>query len=310
MLQRSIIPLVIALIIGGGLYAWIYTQNRFEVPPSGMYLGTISDFLSEESTPLLVQVAEDKRGLLVWVSRKGFAPIQKSLAEEMWIEPITFQSDEGQVEIISKYASNSLNGTIYISLSNARGNFTLSRFPEQSTNSETLSLSKGMLTTRSELEALYSKIKENKERQEAAKSEIDRLTGFLNDGELLRGSAQKRLSEERQKLAEARKLLAEQQAEVKKLDRQVELAYRVTGMGRLVSLARESLERERRWQESLLRVGTADIPPEVLEQSAKAERILEMKRLIDSENERIYELLHPEEFINQPEAAENTDENE
>ena len=95
---------------------------------------------------------------------------------------------------------------------------------------------------------------------------------------------------------------------MKKLDRQVELAYRVTGMGRLVSLARESLEREGRWQESMLRVGSADIPPEVLEQSAKAERILEIKRLIDSENTRIYDLLHPQEDIPQTPPEEVTHE--
>lgn len=303
MLQRTILPLALALIVGGILYAWIYSQNRFEIPPPGMYLGAIEGLHAEESTPLLVEVSSDKKGLLIWVARKGFSPVQKPLNDESWIEPITFQSEEGPTEVISQQSGNIISGSIFISSTNARGNFTLTKFPEQTTDSETLSLAKGMLTVRSELESIYSKIKENKERQSAANAEIERLTGFLNDGELLRGSAQKRLSEERQKLSEKRKILNAEQAEVKKLDRQVELAYRVTGMGRLVSLARESLERERRWQESLLRVGTADIPPEVLEQSVKAERILEIKRLIDSENERIYDLLHPEEIA--PQAQED-----
>ena len=286
--------LIALLAIIGGVYFWISSSNEFEVPAPGLYVGSLEG-LFPHSVSMLVSRRNETSPIQVIIAKKGFDPLTIQPIEIHG--PLKFSSDEGKIEITSSFNTHEMRGKAYIEGSNS-GSFVLTLQPNntQPLDGVLIADTKIWLTSNKELETVESFITTGRQRVMNASREIERLGGFLNDGDLLRGNAQRRLQQERLSLEKVKSEVENKQQEAKRLSRQVELAYRVTGMGRLVSLARETFEREGRIIDTLLRSGgKQEISPQVIEASKKAERALELKRIIEAENNKIYELLHPEE---------------
>lgn len=275
---RLVLSGLIALSIGAYLY-FFKRLSGFEKPEEGIFTG-----VGKNAVVLVRPFGSEK--VFVWLSQVGGEPTEVigndpvQINNEYEVRGVRLTNTAYSVEI---YDSGTFIERIKLEASSIA-------IPLLS--ADELSEIKLRLAKQLEFEQFKRLINQTEEIEKEEKEEIDKLTGLLTDGGLLRESSARRLERERALLTQIEREYNDAQSELKKMNRQVELAYRVTGMGKLVSLARESLERERRWIGSLLKVNVPEVPEEIIKKSDEAIQILEMKKHIESENSRIYELLN------------------
>jgi uncharacterized coiled-coil protein SlyX len=125
------------------------------------------------------------------------------------------------------------------------------------------------------------------------RAEIDRLNEFVTEGEKLRARADEKLRALSDELGKTRQLLKVKQTEAERLSDQFDLAQRVSGMGRLVTLSRDSLDRETHWFNSVLRSEPQQSSSDLEQAVERGQKILALKREIMAERERIAALQHP-----------------
>ena len=148
------------------------------------------------------------------------------------------------------------------------------------------------LLLRDELSETEEKVRSLESKVPAQRAEIDKLTVFITEGERLKTRANEKFTLLSKELSEAKDAFARKQEEAQKLQDTLTIAQKVSGMGRLVSLSRESLERESRWIDSMVRTGTTQSPEDLEAAYERAERIILLKRDINKEKARIDDLLH------------------
>lgn len=146
------------------------------------------------------------------------------------------------------------------------------------------------LLLRDELARVERSIEDAQTQIPQQKIEIERLTQLVSSGDELRNRANQKYETVRAALVEAQERLAEKQRLASELEDKLVLALRVTGMGRLVSLSRESLARESRWIDSMLRGETPEESEEFRVELNRADRVRELQRAIQAERATIDEL--------------------
>jgi vacuolar-type H+-ATPase subunit I/STV1 len=119
------------------------------------------------------------------------------------------------------------------------------------------------------------------------RAEVERISESIQDVPKFKARADEKYRELVRMLDEQRQILDQRQREVQDLAQRFEIAQRVTGMGKLVSLARESFERENRWFDSMLRAAPAGLSGSVQEAIQRGEKIIELKREIRKERAKL-----------------------
>lgn len=149
---------------------------------------------------------------------------------------------------------------------------------------------------RAELDTVERQLELSRQELSANLEQVNKLTEFVTNPESLRTQSDQRFEAAEIKERQLKEQLTKLSAEVGKMQQQVNLAYKVTQRGRLVSLARESLEREGRWVESMFRSqvgsGSADLTP-ILE---RANQIAELRQQINAERNLLFQLRVAEEY--------------
>lgn len=281
------------------------TPQSFPKMSPGRYLGVIRGTYSA-AVPIYVEVAEANNSIFFIVLRVGFLPqtiIPQNQAPSSGSDtaylPITLEGANSKLKFIGESASGAgYSGLVYELIGGSEGTWELhpvSDSGEAEDASEVADIRLWLLL-RGELADVDQKISKVQARIPETESEVLKLTQFITDDRSLKDNAGRKLALEREALSRLRTQLKNQQEEVAKLERQVDLSHRVTAMGKLVSLSRESLEREGRWISSALRVGTGDLAPELEEAAIRGEKILELKRRIEAENAKIYAILNPDKL--------------
>jgi len=126
------------------------------------------------------------------------------------------------------------------------------------------------------------------------------------EGEELRSRANEKFGSVQEGLAQAERELKQEHQKVQRLEASLEIAGKVTGMGKLVSLSRESLEREWRIVDSKLR-SSADASAEDLEEEyERATRILEVQGQVANERAAIERLQRNHQESSEPRAQMRT----
>ena len=254
-----------------------------------------------------MQVEENQNLGTLIIFKDNFEPARISFLNQkgafMWanrVLPITV-SDATSAYVFtgsSDTEEDSYSGKVKILQSGAIGSWQLKKLGESS-DEISASMKADLhlwLLLKSEQNDVTEKLTKYVDLISSQRNEIQKLIKFITDRETLRTNADKKLNAERNELLALQNKFAQRQQEVRKLEKQVELAYRVTPMGKLVSLSRESLERDGRWIDSMLKSVPSDMDIELTEnQIAEAEKVLSLKKQIELENEKIYKLLHPEE---------------
>ena len=297
--NRIKLGLVLIGVVVLGAYLWSGAKSGFPKIAAGSYIGSISipgakqvsstfKFYLERSS------ADDE--LLFIVLREGWLPQKVLPATQSSSDmsfPVTISGKDGSFRFEGRQLADGQYAGKVIYIDSGRvGTWTISPVkvePKDSTDKETNQVRDWLLLKAGLVDAVarYESLSQNMAKQ---KAEIDSLSGYVTEGGDLKARAAKKLDGIKREQSDARQLLERKQKEAKELEDKIEIAESVTRMGRLVSLSRESLEREARWADSMLRsigdysVSDSGPGPDQTDPSAK------IKQSIDLERERISRL--------------------
>lgn len=238
-------------------FLWLEYERSFPILPAGRYVGVVHFENQPEPVPLYIESYPEQESMLVVLLREGWEPqvVPRSLsvrggnrASPLAIihrsERIRFIGSEVSASLYQGQAEMLNNGLTGLwSLEPVRGEGGIDRgFLNQ------------QASLRNEIELLQERLDEINGQIKSASKERDTLAQFISDERGLIHKAQLKLLSEREQLQRSAAELERLQQEGRELESKLKLAERLTSMGRLVSMARESLEREARWSEAVLKM--------------------------------------------------------
>jgi hypothetical protein len=277
------------------LFAYLWTGARAGFPKiaPGSYIGSISIPDTKEipsALKLYVERAPSDDELLFVVVRDGWLPQKVLPASQPGADgsfPITISGKDGSFRLEGRQIANGqYSGKVVYIDSGRVGSWSLNPITQnelQQSENETgevrdwLVLQAGLFDAINRTSALGESLAKQK-------LEIDTLSGYVTEGGDLKARAEKKLDLIRRQQDDARQLLERKQKEAKELEDKIEIAESVTRMGKLVSLSRETVEREARWADSMLRsvgdytVSDAPTSPGLPDPSAKIRQSIELER--------------------------------
>lgn len=281
----------------GIFFSWGGTGARFPMLPPGSYAGWIQLGASDEIS-IMIERSPNSEDLLFVAFEPGWEPQVTSASVRAggdsgaWELPLTIRGAGATFQLVGE----SVNGTNFqgkiIELGNQReGRWRLSSCSEvdyvETQNPAQLQmrilLSQEYATLTRQVETLEATI-------ERKKSEINQLNRLINES----GLAEEQSAEQVKLLeAEASQLQQKFESQIsssKRLMEQIDLSQRVSASGKLVALARESLEREARWAKSILKTAPEIRQEGLAESLARAQSLLDLKQQIDSARNTIFRL--------------------
>ncbi len=291
--------LILSLALLGGLVAaWLLynkAERAFPRVEEGVYRGLIEGIYSEPAV-LYVEKRSSPDSFVAWVLREGWEPVVMSAFSKPaeGKDALKMPGPEGDFMLFGvENGPGRFEGAMKAVDGNKSGSWRFTRMPDDSPPPDPslrlwILFNAGLRDVEKLLAELESRIPEQKK-------EIEKLSSFIEARDGLKANADKKFEEERGKADKLRQELAQKESFVEALQKKVDLAYRVTDMGKLVSLARESTEKDRSWVQSQLKGSGEAETPELNEAYEKAKRIVTIRRQIAEENDRIYSLLHPYE---------------
>jgi hypothetical protein len=163
-----------------------------------------------------------------------------------------------------------------------------------------------------EIERIELEIQDAQTKADQQRASIDNLHRHVTDEDGLRKTADIRLGRTDSELEGARNELQLRQQQVDKVIRDFDLSQRISQEGKLVFLARETIQRESRWIELSLKLLAPETSLGFDQALARAERVQTLKRQIKKEREIVVhksteeryrgtseETQHEEEFYGQ-----------
>lgn len=281
-------------------WIWVEMKERFPRLPYGSYWGTIKGVFpenEEQTTRFFVESLESDE-LFFAVIKPGWRhlPISAVRSDQSgedgeWLYPIVIYGPGMRLKFIGSFNEDGgYSGEVKELSSGRKGAWRLDQIEARAKPAAVLaSLNLDLwLRLKSEFEDVEKMIVSAGKKGAEQAEEIDRLTQFITDEDQAKLQSEKEFAERKQELADLKKVLAERRAEAQKLNQQVSISLQVTPMGKLVSLARETLERENRWAESMLRSALSDVDNEFEQNYEKAQKIMTVKREIALERDRIF----------------------
>lgn len=290
--RRSYRPHIAAVVVLGVLalvtsVLWLEQRERFPLPRVGSYYGLISG-LESEPIPFFLERAPHDDNLLVVVLRAGWqphvaTPIVRDGAAQSSLLPLTVVGPDTRLRFIGSAIGEGIYaGTVETVGEGEKrsGTWLLDGLTLEQSSHEQLA---SMLALHAELQEVEQRVRLAEAELPRVQAEVDRLTDFITEGHTLRSRAEEKFASLARELAEAQAEVRQQQSTVATLERQITLAQKVTPMGKLVSLARESLEREARWADAVLKSAALETDPEIQALIAQGERIAALEREIERE---------------------------
>ena len=266
---------------------------RFPQIAVGAYLGEIEGLaLNARSGPLglYVERHNENQDISITLLDSDWEPQKVSLVERgvdaldsKWSLPLTISNEKGKLRFVgSTFGEGGYAGSVYDLSSGRRGSWTLMPIINPDSSRPVIGdrdLQK-WLQLRGDLVEIETQISQAEARSPELKSEIERLTNLISEGQSLRSNADKKLRDEWDELKRLRTQLAKRQTDLRKARAQFDLSQRVTGMGRLVALSREAYEREERWLKVNLQDSTNALTPEQQSELARAKKVAELQKKI------------------------------
>jgi len=198
-----------------------------------------------------------------------------------WLSPVTLSGPDGALRLIGAPSGPGeyVGGVVNID-TGLEGRWWIQRVESLDTPADGDTEIRHWLALKNELSDITAEIRAIEKRIPDQKVEIEKLTTFIEERERLKSSADDKFEEVKDSLRGSQGELKRLQDEARKLEAELELAQRFTGMGRLVSLSRESLEREGRWIDSMLRSDIVSSQRSVEVAAARAVKITTLKKEI------------------------------
>ena len=266
--------------------------------PAGSYAGALQGLFADEGEAVhwYVESTPQDSGLFVAILRKGWEPQNLRLIGEGLAggaRPLIITGEEGTLQLTGRVsASGVFQGEVVDHVHQNHGEWTLRPVNDAGATLPRQTGDGGVrlwLSLRAELRGIEAKRAFTEQEEARQRAEVARLNAFVTDDKLVRSQADKRFDEARKELAQLTGQLQAARADVAGLAKQFALSQRLAGSGKLVSLARDSLERESRWVRSMLRTSGSEAP-EVAAERERAARIFEVKNEIAKELGRVQAL--------------------
>jgi hypothetical protein len=304
---------------------WIDAGKQFPILAPGSYIGTLSGVLTvpdarvapdgedEKSTsvPFYVERAQESEELFVAILLPGWKPQLVSTvihssgsSAPRWILPLLLSQGAKRIQLTGlPLAADQYGGEVVDLSSGSEGSWRLEPIRalpgDVGQGAQEVRL---WLMLKAELEEVQARIGEFERRVPEQRAEIEKLTKLLTEGEELRSRANEKFgSVKEERLVADRDLKGEQQ-KVQRLESSLEIAQKVTGMGKLVSLSRESLEREWRIVDSLLRSSVGSSADTLDEEYERATKTLELQGQVAAERAEVERLSAPQQKRPDPRA--------
>jgi hypothetical protein len=269
----------------------VESKDTFPTLEAGTYAGELTNVMGG-STPVEFYVDRPLQGegLTVAVLAMGWTPQvvetkqhEGSALVEM---PLIVTAPNGRLKLVGKkIGTATYSGVVYDVLHEHRGSWTLRGLPVAA-SPLSAEENKLMVSLRAELLGVEDQIASLEAEVVSQKDQYDRLSAAVSDGDVLKSRATEKFRSLSSELDQAQRDLAQRQEQARLLDQKVELSRKLSPMGRLVSLARESLEREDRWADKVLGNSEED-SKEVREAIARGEKVLQLREQILREQRKL-----------------------
>ncbi|WKZ56088.1 MAG: hypothetical protein QY326_04955 [Bdellovibrionota bacterium] len=310
--QRSIVRHLIAgaacvLLLFLGTYLWFMRTLSFPKLEVGQYFGSVRGVFGEgpqEEVPLFIERRAHSNDLFVVLFKPGWSPLFVNVAldgndeRSEWILPLTISHSSARLRFTGQRITGRLyRGEVLESESGRSGEWqleTLQAAPLMQFGANAPDL-RHWLFLFDELHAVESELKELTAQLEREEQEVARLSTLITEREQLRARSEAKYAEVSSAFDSASGRLDKTRQSVEALGRNVSMAHKVTPMGRLVTLSRESLERESRWIESMLRTTSPALLGLLDVDVAKSDRLTELKTAILNERKALLPYLRLEQ---------------
>ena|GEM_PF-3921701 len=311
----AFLALLLIVLLSGTF--WMRLRERFIVEPTahGAYIGKIK-LVSGYQIPMFLEI-DDTQLYAAVLLHSSAAPLGHTLNQRILIErartvatpltlPLPDSSNFSDMQEMTVTLRGQLNeydeftGTVFVSGHKSgvkeseiidRGQFMLraraeprALTPALQRDAQSWVLLQAERATWDEKLAKIATIKDGK------LDEIERLKNFVNDKLRLRAGADQKYAAVETQLQAVHDELNGRKEKAQKLSASLALAQRVTPFGRLVTLARESNDRELRWVESMLRVGDQAGPAGIEDDVQRGLEIMGLKDQLVRERARIVAL--------------------
>ena len=299
-LPYAVAAAALVLVVAVGYSLWSEVRERFPKLPAGSYLGAIDGIFAQDGgaeVRFYIEAIPEKEDILFLLLKAGAQPVLSAMAapggsagESEYYFPLTVRCGDIALKLTGALTEGGYYGGTAENLSNlVKGSWWLKPVREASEETRRRESEVELwLAAKIQLEDLESEIVQAERRVPELKAEIEKLSDYVTEGKSLKQKADQKLAAVRGTLREAQDKLHARQEEAQQLEARIELSQRVTGMGKLVSLSRETLDRERRWLNSMFSgsPGGSDLDEAV----ARASAVLELKKAIALEEDRIARL--------------------
>lgn len=305
MLGRSNFIVIIVNLVVIGAIATVFFLREPEYFPrleAGKYIGELNNAFSgkqAKSVKIYVEAKQQQDEMLFVVMQKGWLPqtVASILAgskkhESDRILPVMIIGPEGKLKLWGGSKTDSgYTGEIENLQSGTIGTWKLSRIENDNTTMSTsVDDLKHWLLLKHELSTVEYKIMGYEKEVPKQKADIEKLNSVITEGEGLRTKGKEKYQVVNNELNLAKDKLQKQRNQAQQLEEKFALARRVSDAGRLVSLARESLEREWRWTDSMLHSNVNNGDAEFERAVERADKITRLKSEIEAEKQKILAL--------------------
>ena len=276
------------------LYYFFFSVEGFPALAHGSYTGTLRWPEDKKEVHFYVEHSDGEKKTLFLVFDNSWKPQfvpALSISDEK-SRPLRLKSPEGVLSLRGERLGESFEyvGTIEANSKLHSGQWALHGLSETSLDFDFEGLKHWLL--------LVSEMKEVEEKLEYAQSSlisyqerIKQMESLIDDREELVRSTEEKLRKATTDFLQVKKTYEETLDDAKELARQFRIARRVTPMGKLVSLARETFERESRWIQSMLRTDIGGSSKGALEEEIeKGQYIISLKHDIAREKALIFQL--------------------
>ncbi len=290
---------LLGLAVMGGLL-WFEIQERFPNIASGDYIGemhSMDPIRPGEVHYFYLRKEPGQDQVLAVILEEGCAPqafktvsASEDPTNSKWLLPLMLSSARGRYRLTGDFISAGIyQGKVTEATSGRIGSWVLRQQAPSLREVAPMDQERKLwLALEAELVQAEMDIRTASQLAPAQKVELDKLTEFVTEGVVLKKRADQKLTIFKNQLTEMGAKLKARYQEAKGLESKIELSQRVTGMGKLVSLARDTLEREARWSDSVLNKGGADfgMDDDLEREFERGQKILELKRAIALEELR------------------------
>jgi len=287
----------ILLIMLSALWLMRFARSFPFVDP-GMYLGSI-EFSKPSASDSLMFYAERGEGqgeLLFVVVERGWEPqriqfLSGSSSLSTKTLPVSVAGPDVKLRLVgAEVETEKYSGAAYDIDGELVGRWSMRKLYKDPVSGTGDSSLLSLLKIKGELYLIEQQKNLEHERLAQVNEELQRLGSLVTDRDGLHLSVEDRLLAKSQELKEVNQELAAELSQLAALQRQIELAQGVTAMGKLVSLSRETLDREARYVESMFRAAPVEISSDHRGEQSEADRIFQLRRDIQEERRRIEEL--------------------